>query len=249
MKKTLIVLAAVAGLAGLALAQTPKVDAAKAAAPRVEAAKADAAKATFASALDKASYAIGADIAGTFKRQAIEFNPEMLAKGLLEGSAGKSVLTETEIRETITALQTELRAKAQEKAKIQGEKNKQEGEAFLAANATKDGVTTLPSGLQYKVIKMGDGPKPTATDKVECHYKGTLLDGTEFDSSYSRNAPATFPVNGVIKGWTEALQIMPVGSKWQLFVPAALAYGENGGGPKIGPNSTLIFEVELLAIK
>lgn len=249
MKKMIICVGVTAVFAGIALAQAPKADATKPTAPKVEAAKADVAKAAFASPIDKASYAIGADIAANFKRQGIDINPEMMAKGLLEASAGKSALTEPEVRETITALQTELRAKAQEKAKVQGDKNKKDGEAFLAANATKEGVTTLPSGLQYKVIKMGDGPKPTATDKVECHYKGTLLDGSEFDSSYSRNAPATFPVNGVIKGWTEALQIMPVGSKWQLFVPAALAYGENGGGPKIGPNSTLIFEVELLGIK
>lgn len=129
------------------------------------------------------------------------------------------------------------------------ETNKKEGEAFLAENKTKDGVVTLPSGLQYKILSAGTGPKPTATDSVVCNYKGTLLNGTEFDSSYKRGQPATFPVNGVIKGWTEALQMMPVGSKWQLFVPSDLAYGQRGPGAGIGPNSMLIFEVELISIQ
>ncbi|MGH9569716.1 MAG: FKBP-type peptidyl-prolyl cis-trans isomerase, partial [Candidatus Angelobacter sp.] len=127
--------------------------------------------------------------------------------------------------------------------------NKKEGEAFLAANKTKEGVITTPSGLQYKVLKQGTGPKPTTTDKVVCNYKGTLINGKEFDSSYKRGEPATFPVNGVIKGWTEALQLMPVGSKYQLFIPADLAYGERGAGADIGPDATLIFEVELLSIE
>ncbi len=129
------------------------------------------------------------------------------------------------------------------------ETNKKEGEAFLAANKTKPGVVTTPSGLQYKILKEGTGPKPTAADKVVCNYKGTLINGTEFDSSYKRGQPATFPVGQVIKGWTEALQLMPVGSKWQLFIPADLAYGERGAGNDIGPDSTLIFEVELLSIE
>ena len=129
------------------------------------------------------------------------------------------------------------------------EVNKKEGDAFLAANKTKDGVVTLPSGLQYKILTQGTGPKPTPTDSVVCNYKGTLLNGTEFDSSYKRGQPATFPVGGVIKGWTEALQLMPVGSKWQLFVPSDLAYGQRGPGGGIGPNSTLVFEVELISIK
>ena len=128
------------------------------------------------------------------------------------------------------------------------ETNKKEGDAFLAANKTKEGVVTLPSGLQYKVLVAETGPKPSATDSVVCNYKGTLLDNTEFDSSYKRGQPATFPVSGVIKGWTEALQLMPVGSKWQLFIPPDLAYGERGQGP-IGPNATLVFEVELMSIQ
>ena len=131
----------------------------------------------------------------------------------------------------------------------EGETNKKDGDAFLAANKTKPGVVTLPSGLQYKILTTGTGPKPTATDSVVCNYRGTLIDGTEFDSSYKRGQPATFPVNGVIKGWTEALQLMPVGSKWQLFVPPDLAYGTRGAGNEIPPNSTLIFEVELQSIQ
>jgi FKBP-type peptidyl-prolyl cis-trans isomerase FklB len=136
-----------------------------------------------------------------------------------------------------------------EAAKIAGEKNKQEGEAFLAANKGKPGVVTLPSGLQYKIVKEGTGKKPTIDDTVVCNYRGTLIDGTEFDSSYKRNETATFPVKGVIKGWTEVLQLMPVGSTWQVFIPPSLAYGERGAGNSIGPNATLVFEVELVAIK
>jgi FKBP-type peptidyl-prolyl cis-trans isomerase FklB len=130
-----------------------------------------------------------------------------------------------------------------------GETNKTEGEAFLAANKTKQGIVTLPSGLQYTILKEGTGPKPTASDSVVCNYRGTLINGTEFDSSYKGGQPLTFPVGGVIKGWTEALQLMPVGSKWQLFIPSQLAYGERGAGADIGPNATLIFEVELLSIQ
>ena len=132
---------------------------------------------------------------------------------------------------------------------LAGDSNKQAGEAFLAANKSKEGVVTLPSGLQYKILTQGSGPKPTAGDSVVCNYRGTLLDGTEFDSSYQRGQAATFPVGQVIKGWTEALQLMPVGSKWQLFIPSDLAYGSRGAGPSIGPNATLIFEVELLSIQ
>jgi FKBP-type peptidyl-prolyl cis-trans isomerase FklB len=147
-------------------------------------------------------------------------------------------------------LQKEMQEKQQAKAAAEGDANKKEGDAFLAANKTKEGVVTLPSGLQYKILKEGNGPRPTASDSVVCNYKGTLINGTEFDSSYKRGEPATFPVTGVIKGWTEALQLMPVGSKWQLFIPPDLAYGPRGtpGGP-IGPNATLIFEVELISIK
>jgi FKBP-type peptidyl-prolyl cis-trans isomerase FklB len=159
------------------------------------------------------------------------------------------LLTEDEARATLTQLRTEVRSKQQEKMKVAGEMSKKEGVAFLAANKTKEGVVILPSGLQYKILTAGTGPKPTASDTVVCNYRGTLISGTEFDSSYKRGQPASFPVNGVIKGWTEALQLMPVGSKWQLFVPAELGYGDRGTGADIGPGATLIFEVELLSIQ
>ncbi len=146
-------------------------------------------------------------------------------------------------------MQADVRKKQEEKAKLVGDANKKSGDAFLAANKTKPGVVALPSGLQYKILTAGTGPKPTAADTVVCNYKGTLLDGKEFDSSYKRGQPATFPVGQVIKGWTEALQLMPVGSKWELFIPAELAYGPRAAGPDITPNSTLVFEVELLSIK
>ncbi len=197
---------------------------------------------SLASQKDKVSYAIGVDIGNSFKRQGVEVDVEILTKGLRDALAGgQTLLSEKEIREVIQAYQTELRAKLQEKSK-------QEGAAFLAENGKKPGVTTLPSGLQYKVITAGTGPKPTANDSVKCHYRGTLIDGKEFDSSYSRNQPAVFPVRGVIAGWTEALQLMPVGSKWQLVVPYELAYGA-GGNRGIPPYSTLVFEVELLGIE
>ena len=146
-------------------------------------------------------------------------------------------------------LQTEVRNKQQEKMKVTGELNKKESAEFLTTNKAKEGVVTLPSGLQYKILTAGTGPKPTATDTVVCNYRGTLISGAEFDSSYKRGQPASFPVNGVIKGWTEALQMMPVGSKWQLFVPSELAYGDRGAGADIGPGAALVFEVELLSIQ
>jgi len=146
-------------------------------------------------------------------------------------------------------LQTEVRKQQMEKMQVAAEANKKQGDEFLAANKAKEGVVTLPSGLQYKVLQQGTGPKPTATDSVVCNYRGTLVDGTEFDGSYKRGQPATFPVSQVVKGWTEALQLMPIGSKWQLFVPADLAYGPRGKPPVIGPNATLIFEIELISIQ
>ena len=199
----------------------------------------------------KSSYAIGMNWGNGLHRQGVEVDMPALMQGMKDALAGgKTLLTEEEARAALMQLQGEVQAKQQAKAAQEGEANKKEGEAFLAANKSKEGVVTLPSGLQYKILKAGTGPKPTATDSVVCNYKGTLINGTEFDSSYKRGEPATFPVTGVIKGWTEALQLMPVGSKWQLFIPADLAYGARGtpGGP-IGPNSTLIFEVELLSIK
>lgn len=204
---------------------------------------------------DKISYALGMNIAtslsANLKRQGVEINPDVLLRALRDGLAGaKMQMTEEEARATLMQLQQEMQAKQEAKIKEDLESNKKEGDAFLAANKTKEGVVTLPSGLQYKILTVGKGPKPAATDTVACNYRGTLINGTEFDSSYKRGEPSEFPVGGVIKGWTEALQLMPTGSKWQLFVPADLAYGPRGtpGGP-IPPNATLIFEVELVSIK
>jgi FKBP-type peptidyl-prolyl cis-trans isomerase FklB len=199
----------------------------------------------------KASYAIGMNWGTGLHRQGIDVDSAALIQGMKDALAGgKTLLTEDEARAALMQLQKEIQEKQQAKAAAEGETNKKEGDAFLAANKTKESVVTLPSGLQYKILKEGNGPKPTASDSVVCNYKGTLINGTEFDSSYKRGEPATFPVTGVIKGWTEALQLMPVGSKWQLFIPPDLAYGPRGtpGGP-IGPNATLVFEVELISIK
>ncbi len=199
---------------------------------------------------DKLSYALGMDLGIQLKKQSIDIDPEIFIKGFKDSVAGgKLLLTEPEARAAINALQAELMKKQAEAMKTLGEKNKKEGEAFLAANKDKEGIVALPSGLQYKILKAGEGNKPTIDDTVVCNYRGTLIDGTEFDSSYKRNQPASFPLKGVIKGWTEALQLMPVGSKWQLFVPSNLAYGERGQGNVIGPNAVLIFEVELISIK
>jgi FKBP-type peptidyl-prolyl cis-trans isomerase FklB len=199
---------------------------------------------------DKFSYALGMKMGANLHKQSVPVDPNMLARGLKDALAGgKTLLTDDEAQAAIMEVQNDLRKKQQEKMQQAGEGNKKEGEAFLAANKGKEGVVTLPSGLQYKILKEGTGPKPTASDSVVCNYRGTLINGTEFDSSYKRGQPATFPVSGVIKGWTEALQLMPVGSKWQLFIPSDLAYGEHGPSPEIGPNSTLTFEVELLSIE
>ena len=213
-------------------------------------AKAPAAPLTLKTQKDKLSYALGMNFGNGLHRQSIEIDPNILLRGMKDSmTGGKTLLTEDEARTVLTQFQNDLRKQMQEKAQAAGEANKKEGDVFLAANKAKDGVVALPSGLQYKVLTEGTGPKPAATDSVVCNYRGTLLDGTEFDSSYKRGQPATFPVNGVIKGWTEALQLMPVGSKWQLFIPADLAYGDRGAGPQIGPNATLVFEVELVSIQ
>ena len=200
---------------------------------------------------DKASYAIGMNIGRNLKKDSVDVDPAVMLRGLKDALAGgKLLMTDEEAKTALTALQTEVRAKEEAKTKAAAIENKKTGEAFLAANKTKEGVVTLPSGLQYKIIKEGTGPKPTAEDTVLCHYRGTLVDNTEFDSSYKRGEPLKIPVGGVIKGWTEAIQLMPVGSKWQLFIPSGLAYGERGApGSPIGPNSTLIFDVELISIE
>jgi FKBP-type peptidyl-prolyl cis-trans isomerase FklB len=199
---------------------------------------------------DKESYAIGMNFGASLRKQSVEVNSEILVRGLKDSLAGgKTLLTEDESRALVAGLQAGIRKQQEEKMAQAGEANMKDGQAFLAANKSKDGVVTLPSGLQYKILQTGTGPKPSTSDSVVCNYRGTLINGTEFDSSYKRGQPATFPVSGVIKGWTEALQLMPAGSKWQLFVPAELAYGARGAGPGIGPNSTLIFEVELISIQ
>jgi len=195
---------------------------------------------------EKMSYIIGLDMGKNLKNQSIDIDQAALAKGIKDAlSGGKSSLTDEEIRQTMAVFQQEMMARSQ----ALGEKNKKEGEAFLAENKKKQGVITLPSGLQYKVVSAGKGKKPKPTDTVTVQYRGTLIDGTEFDSSYRRGQPATFPVNGVIPGWTEALGLMQEGAKWQIFVPSNLAYGEKGAGGQIGPNATLIFEVELISIQ
>jgi FKBP-type peptidyl-prolyl cis-trans isomerase FklB len=199
---------------------------------------------------DRASYALGMNLGVNLHKQSIDIDPALLLQGLQDGMAGgKMQLSEDEARAALTELQNDVRKKQQEKMQQAGEANKKQGAEFLAANKGKEGVVTLPSGLQYKILNAGMGPKPTASDSVVCNYRGTLVDGTEFDSSYKRGQPATFPVGGVIKGWTEALQLMPVGSKWQLFIPSELAYGERGTGADIGPNAVLVFDVELLSIQ
>lgn len=194
---------------------------------------------------DKVSYSIGLNIGLNLKKQNVSINPDTLALGLKDALAGKPQMTEEQVKETMTAFEKEMI----DKQKAVGVKNGADGEKFLAENKKKEGVKTTASGLQYKVIKEGSGAQPKETDTVVANYRGTLIDGTEFDSSYKRGQPATFPVLGVIKGWTEALQLMKVGSKYQLFIPANLAYSERAMGPDIGPNSTLIFEVELVGIQ
>jgi FKBP-type peptidyl-prolyl cis-trans isomerase len=199
---------------------------------------------------DKASYAIGVNIGKQMHKDSVDVDPAIISRGMKDAIAGgKLLLTDDEMKTALAKFSGELRAKQEAAMQKTGEINKKAGDDFLAQNKTKEGVVALPDGLQYKILKEGTGPKPTATDSVVCNYRGTLLDGTEFDSSYKRGQPATFPVSGVIKGWTEAVQLMPVGSKWQLFLPAELAYGSRGAGQEIGPNATLIFEVELLSIQ
>jgi len=206
-------------------------------------------KAVFKDPKEKSSYSIGANWGNSLKRQDVEVDLEAMIKGLRDGLAGKSVLTDQELREALNALNQELRTKMEEKKKLLGEKNKQEGEKFLAETKTKAGVVTLPSGLQYKVLVEGSGESPKSNDVVTANYRGTLIDGTEFDSSAKNGQPLVRPANLLIKGWTEALQLMKPGAKWELYVPSELAYGERGAGAQIGPNATLIFEMELVSFK
>jgi FKBP-type peptidyl-prolyl cis-trans isomerase len=200
---------------------------------------------------EKFSYALGLSLGTNLHRQEVNVDPNIVAQGLKDAlnESSKHLLTDQEAAAVLTQMQGEVREKQMAKMKEMESKNKADGAAFLAANKAQAGVVTLPSGLQYKILTAGTGPKPTASDTVVCNYRGTLTDGKEFDSSYKRGQPATFPVTGVIKGWTEALQLMPVGSKWQLVIPAELGYGDRGAGQDIGPGSTLVFEVELLSIQ
>jgi FKBP-type peptidyl-prolyl cis-trans isomerase FklB len=203
-------------------------------------------KPTLKNQKEKMSYIIGMDIGNNLKKQSIDIDAAALARGIKDALAGgKPLLTEQEIQETMGIFQKDMMAKQQ----VMANKNKKEGEAFLDENKKKEGIKILPSGLQYKVITEGTGKKPKLADTVTAHYRGTLIDGTEFDNSYKRGQPANFQVSGVIPGWTEALQLMGEGAKWQLFIPSNLAYGERGAGAVIGPNATLVFEVELISVQ
>jgi FKBP-type peptidyl-prolyl cis-trans isomerase len=234
-------------------ATTPQA-ATTAKAPAKKTAAKSAAPAPLTTRKEKFSYALGMDIGtqvgGGLKKQSVQVDWNLTSEGLKDAmSGGKTRLTQEEAKAVLDEVQSEVRKQQQAKAQQAAATNKAEGEKFLAANKAKEGVITLPSGLQYKILKAGTGPKPSLSDQVVCNYRGTLINGTEFDSSYKRGQPATFGVGQVIKGWTEALQLMPVGSKWQLFIPSSLAYGERPD-PRSGiePNATLIFEVELLSI-
>jgi FKBP-type peptidyl-prolyl cis-trans isomerase len=206
---------------------------------------------------DNISYSLGFSMGSRFVRDGLGIDLDIFQEGMKDGFTGsKQLLNEEEMQKTMMDLQQKMMAKRQtermkemEERKNQGEANKEKGETFLEANKAKEGVTALESGLQYKILKKGTGPSPKATDTVKCHYRGTTIDGKEFDSSYKRGEPATFALNRVIKGWTEGLQLMKEGGKWEFYIPSEMAYGERGSGPHIGPNEVLIFEVELLGIE
>lgn len=197
---------------------------------------------------DKLSYGIGVSIARNFKKQESDIDVDLLVKGLRDALAGdKLQLPEKDLRKVMNAYQTEIRQKATLTRRVAIEDNKKKGEAFLAANKVKDGVVALPSGVQYKILQAGQGRKPIDSDLILCNYRGNLLDGTEFDAT-EEGKPVSLKLSALIAGWKETMKLMPVGSKWQIFIPAQLAYGERGVGSDIGPNETLIFEVELLGI-
>jgi FKBP-type peptidyl-prolyl cis-trans isomerase FklB len=200
---------------------------------------------------DKVSYSIGLNVGNSLKKDSIAITPEALLRGVMDAGADSAhrLMSEKEVGETMMAFQEEMRAKQEEMAKEVREKGRIAGEAYLAANAKKPGVVTLQSGLQYRVITEGKGKMPKATSTVTANYVGKLIDGTEFDSSFKRGSPSTFPVNRMIKGWIEALPLMKEGSKWELVIPPSLAWGESGAGGVIPPNATVVFEVELLAVK
>ena len=198
---------------------------------------------------DRISYSVGYQVGADFKRQGVDLNPDLLVKGVQDALSGaKPLMSQQEMNKTLVDLKRKVVSAQREEQKKAAEKNLADGKKFIEENGKKEGVATLPSGLQYKVIEKGSGASPKKTDTVTVNYKGTLIDGSEFDSSYKRGKPATFRVDGVIAGWTEALQLMKPGAKWKLFIPSNLAYGERGAGAKIPPNATLIFEVELLSV-
>ena len=252
---TTVTLGALCIFAQVGCAQEKKTDAA----PEKKAeATASASSGSFTNEAQKLGYSIGIDVGNTLKQQfsGMDVDLNAIADGLKDSFAGKPKLTEAEMKKVVDAFREKMmekmmadQAKRQEKASADAPKNLEAGKKFLEENAKKPGVKTTASGLQYQVIKEGDGPTPKPTDTVSVHYKGTLIDGTEFDSSYSRGEPTSFGVGDVIKGWTEGLQLMKVGSKYKFFIPSNLAYGERGAGGQIGPNSTLVFEVELLKIE
>jgi FKBP-type peptidyl-prolyl cis-trans isomerase FklB len=206
---------------------------------------------------DRVSYSVGFSMGSSFKQDELKINLEILQRGMEDGFTGsKQLLDEEEVKKTMMGFKEKMRAKKQaeymermEERRKQGEANKEKGRQFLEENKAKEGIVTLESGLQYKILNKGTGASPKPTDTVKCQYRGTTIDGKEFDSSYQRGKPATFAVNRVIKGWTEGLQLMKEGGKWQFFIPSELAYGERGAGNNIGPNEVLIFEVELLEIE
>jgi FKBP-type peptidyl-prolyl cis-trans isomerase len=246
---TLSAVVVVAGIllpGGAGAQQSPSATKAPSSAPKA----ATAPSSELSTPKEKSSYALGMNIARGLLQQSIDVDTPSLLRGMKDTLSGsKPLLDDNEAQAALSQLQHQVQIKQQEAMQKAAEENMTQGEAFLAANKVKQGVVALPSGLQYKIVAEGTGPKPTASDTVVCNYRGTLIDGTEFDSSYKRGQPASFAVNQVIRGWTEALQMMPVGSKWQLFIPPNLAYGPRGAGGVIGPNATLIFEVELLSIK
>ena len=200
--------------------------------------------------MKKVSYCIGLSIGKSMKSQDLTLEVEDFLAGLRHGLAGDAPrMTEEDMRTAMTAFEQDMRVREADRTRREAEDNRTKGEAYLAQNKTKPGVKVLPSGLQYKVLKAGAGKQPKAADTVTVLYRGTFIDGTEFDSSHKRGEPVTFPVNGVIPGWTEALQLMKEGDKWELVIPAGLAYGERGAGGVIAPNAVLVFEVELIAVK
>lgn len=245
MKRLVTAIAGAVILAGSAQAQD-----AKKAAPAQKAAVAPAV-AGLETTQQMASYGLGLSLGKNFKAQGVDLDVELMVRGLRDGlTNAKSLLSDEQIEQALQVFQQELIAKQQEQAKVMAEESKKVGADFLAANAKKPGVKATQSGLQYKVLTEGTGPMPKETEVVKVHYRGTLTDGTVFDSSYERGEPATFPVNRVIQGWIEALQLMKVGSKWQVTIPSAMAYGENPPpGSPIPPNAVLLFDIELLGIE